>query len=130
MLAGIVSEQPPPIAMKDRARRQHLRVKPPTPRHQAMEDAAMPVGPIHHRGDGKQIILIFQSFTLLASGNWASRCGARPVMWPKRSEGARTSNNGRSKWRATSTAMRPERLDGRKAIIFPSGRAGNTQICG
>jgi hypothetical protein len=42
--------------MDDGARRQHLRVKPRPPRHQAMEDAAMPVGPIHHRGDGKTVV--------------------------------------------------------------------------
>ena len=53
MLAGIEAEQPPAIAMKDGAGRQHLRVKPRTPRHQTMEDAAMPVGPIHHRRHGK-----------------------------------------------------------------------------
>ena len=28
--------------------RQHLRVEPGTPRHQAVEDAAVPVGPVHH----------------------------------------------------------------------------------
>jgi hypothetical protein len=43
--------------MDDGACRQHLRVKPGTPRHQAVEDAAMPVGPIHHRGDGKSPVL-------------------------------------------------------------------------
>ena len=39
------------IAMKDGPGRQHLRVKLRTPRQQTMEDAAMPVGPVHHRGD-------------------------------------------------------------------------------
>ena len=53
MLAGIETEQPRAIAMDDRAGRQHLRVKPRPPRHQPMEHAAMPVGPVHHRGDGK-----------------------------------------------------------------------------
>ena len=53
MLAGIETEQPPAIAVKDRTRRQHLRVKSRAPRHQAVEDTAMPVGPIHHRGYAK-----------------------------------------------------------------------------
>jgi hypothetical protein len=53
MLACIETEQPTAIAMDDGTRRQHLRVKPGTPRHQAVEDAAMPVGPIHHRRDTK-----------------------------------------------------------------------------
>ena len=55
MFARIEAEQPLAVAMDDGAGRQHLRVKPRMPRHQAMEDAAMPVGPVHHRGDGKAI---------------------------------------------------------------------------
>jgi hypothetical protein len=42
--------------MQDCAGGQHLRVKPPTARHQAMEDAAMPVGPIHHGRYGKAVV--------------------------------------------------------------------------
>ena len=56
MFAGIEAEQPTAIAMNDGAGRQHLRVKPGTPRHQAMEDAAMPVGPVHHRGDRELVV--------------------------------------------------------------------------
>jgi hypothetical protein len=33
-------------------------------RHQAMEDAAMPVGPVHHRGYGEDMISIFQAVTM------------------------------------------------------------------
>ena len=56
MFAGIEAEQPRAVAMNDGAGRQHLRVEPRTPRHQTMEDAAMPVGPVHHRGDGKAMV--------------------------------------------------------------------------
>ena len=56
MFAGIETEQPLAIAVKDGAGRQHLRVKPPAPRHQPVEDAAMPVGPVHHRGNVKTSI--------------------------------------------------------------------------
>jgi hypothetical protein len=55
MFAGIETEQAPAIAMNDGASRQHLGVKPGTPRHPAMEDAAVPVGPIHHRRDGESM---------------------------------------------------------------------------
>jgi hypothetical protein len=53
MFACIETKQTPAIAMNDGAGRQHLRVKPGTPRHQTVEDAAMPVGPIHHGRDRK-----------------------------------------------------------------------------
>jgi hypothetical protein len=35
--------------MDDGACRQHLGIEPRTARHQPVEDAAVPVGPIHHR---------------------------------------------------------------------------------
>ena len=64
MLAWIEAKQPPAVAMNDGAGRQHLRVEPAPPRHQTVEDAAMPVGPIHHGCHGKAIVLIFQQVTL------------------------------------------------------------------
>ena len=54
MFGRVEAEQALAIAMNDGAGRQHLRVKPGTPRHQTMEDAAMPVGPVHHGRHGKQ----------------------------------------------------------------------------
>ena len=57
MLAGIEAKQPRAIAMDDGARGQHLRVKPGTPRHQTVEHAAMPVGPVHHRREAKSPII-------------------------------------------------------------------------
>ena len=62
MLAGIETEQPLPIAMNDGAGRQHLRIKPGTPRHQTVEHPAMPVGPVHHRGNGKAPVIDFVHF--------------------------------------------------------------------
>ena len=56
MFGRIETEQPRPIAMQDGAGRQHLRVKQRPGRHQPMEDAAMPVGPVHHRGHGKSAV--------------------------------------------------------------------------
>src|SRR3954447_26956472 len=67
MFAGIEAEQPLAIAMKNGAGRQHLRIKPPVPCHEPVEDAAMPVGPVHHRGDGKAIALVFQIVILPTS---------------------------------------------------------------
>src|SRR5215211_3640349 len=32
-----------------------------------MKDAAMPVGPVHHRGNGKAVALVFQVFVLQIS---------------------------------------------------------------
>jgi hypothetical protein len=51
--------------MKDGAGRQHFRIEPRAPGHQAVEDAAMPVSPIHHRGDGKSIRSKFQTLNLV-----------------------------------------------------------------
>ena len=53
MFAGIEAEQPRAIAMDDGAGGQHLRVEPGAPRHQPVEHAAVAVGPVHHRRDGK-----------------------------------------------------------------------------
>ncbi len=55
MFACVETEQTPAVAMKNGAGRQHLRIKPRKPRHQAVEDTAMPVGPIHHRCDAKSM---------------------------------------------------------------------------
>jgi len=48
--------------MKDGRRRQHLRVEQAPPRHQPVEDAAMPVGPVHHWRDREKKIVRFRSF--------------------------------------------------------------------
>ena len=74
MLAWIEAEQPPAVAMNDGAGRQHLRIKPRAPRHQTVEDAAMPVGPIHHGCDRKAIVLIFQQFILLSQWDEQRTC--------------------------------------------------------
>ena len=51
MLARVKADQPLARAEHDRVRRHHLAVEPRATRQQAMEDAAMPVRPIHHRRD-------------------------------------------------------------------------------
>jgi hypothetical protein len=43
--------------MDDRAGGQHLRIEPSTTAQMAVEDAAMPVSPIHHGRNGKYIFL-------------------------------------------------------------------------
>ena len=53
MLAGVIAEQPLPVAMNDRACRQHLRIEQRPPRHQPVKHPAMAIGPVHHRGDGE-----------------------------------------------------------------------------
>ena len=60
MLASIEAEQPPAVAMNNGAGRQHLRIEPRAPAHQTVEDAAMPVGPVHHGCHRKAIVLRFQ----------------------------------------------------------------------
>ena len=44
-------------AMDDRAGGQHLSIEPRTTAQMAVEDAAMPVSPVHHRRNRKYIIL-------------------------------------------------------------------------
>ena len=53
MLGRIEAQQPRAVAVQHRAGGQHLGVKQRAPRQQAMEEPAMPVGPFHHRSDGK-----------------------------------------------------------------------------
>ncbi len=56
MFALVEAKQPHAIAVNDRARGQHLRIKQRTPRQQTMEDAAMPVRPVHHRRNAETAI--------------------------------------------------------------------------
>ncbi len=74
MLAGIEAEQSRPVAVDHGTGGQHLRIEPRPPRHQAMEDPAMPVGPVHHRSHGKEIVLRFQLFTLHFQWDEARTC--------------------------------------------------------
>src|SRR5207237_3266586 len=74
MLAWIETEQPPAVTMNDGAGRQHLRIEPRAPTHQTVEDAAMPVRPIHHGCHGKAIVLRFQRFTLCSQGDETRTC--------------------------------------------------------
>ena len=51
VLARRIAEQPLAVAVDDRLGGDHLGVEQRAPRQQTMEDAAMPVRPVHHRGD-------------------------------------------------------------------------------
>jgi hypothetical protein len=51
-----------------RRRRDHFSVQQRLTRQQPMQVTAMPVGPIHHRGDGEYFFFIFQQFMLLFNG--------------------------------------------------------------
>jgi hypothetical protein len=53
MLARRKAKQPRAIAMQHCAGGEHLGVQQRPPGQQPMHDAAMPVGPVHHRSDGK-----------------------------------------------------------------------------
>ena len=58
MLLGVEAEQPVALAMDDRVGHHHFGVEQRAARQLAMEEAAMPVRPVHHRRDGKPEVLI------------------------------------------------------------------------
>ena len=58
MLGGVEAEQPRAIAMQHGGGGDHLRIEPRAAREQAMEDPAMPVGPLHHRRHAESKTLI------------------------------------------------------------------------
>jgi len=63
MLTRIARQKPLAIAMSYGRRGQHLRIQKRVARHQAMEDAAMPVRPIHHRSNTESMCLILHAFS-------------------------------------------------------------------
>lgn len=56
------------VAVHDRVGRHHLGVEPGARAKQTMEDAAMAVRPIHHRGHGKNFTLMNQCLILYIHG--------------------------------------------------------------
>ena len=46
-------KQPLAVPVQDRLRRHHLRVEPRAAREQPMEEPAVPIRPVHHRGDAE-----------------------------------------------------------------------------
>ena len=56
MLVRIVRQQPRARAVQHRAGGDHLGVDQGAAREQAMEEPAVPVGPLHHRGDAELAI--------------------------------------------------------------------------
>jgi hypothetical protein len=57
MLLRAEPEQPVALAVDHGLRRHHLRIEARMPRHLAVEEPAMPVRPIHHRGDAEPMCL-------------------------------------------------------------------------
>ena len=53
MFGGVMAQQPGAWPVDDRRCRHHLGIEQRATAHQPVEIAAMPVGPFHHRGDGK-----------------------------------------------------------------------------
>jgi hypothetical protein len=58
MFAGVKTKQTRAVAMDHGTRRHHLGIEPRATRQQPVEDAAMPISPVHHRRDGKSMRLI------------------------------------------------------------------------
>ena len=56
MLAPIEADQPRAVAEDDGVGGHHLGVEQRATRHEAMEEPAMPVRPIHHGGDGEEMV--------------------------------------------------------------------------
>jgi hypothetical protein len=56
MLGRIVRQQPRTRAMKHRAGGDHLGIDQGTAREQAVEEAAVPIRPLHHRGNAELAI--------------------------------------------------------------------------
>src|SRR5690606_38873670 len=52
MFRRIKPEQPLPVPMQNRSGRDHLGIKKCTARDEAQEKPIMPIGPVHHGGDG------------------------------------------------------------------------------
>ena len=73
MLGRIETQQPRPVAMQDRARRQHLGIEQRPARERAMEEPAMPVGPFHHRRHGKAAVKLLIEFILRVSSDRGNR---------------------------------------------------------
>ena len=53
MLLGRIADQALAVAVNDGARRHHLGVEQRAPRHEAVEEPAMPVRPVHHGRDAE-----------------------------------------------------------------------------
>ena len=55
VLGRIEAQQTLPVAMQDRRAGDHLGVEQGAPRQHPVEGPAVPVGPVHHRGDGEAV---------------------------------------------------------------------------
>lgn len=55
MLDIVETDQPLPVTADHSLRRHHLGIEPGAARHQAMDDPAMPISPVHHRRHGESM---------------------------------------------------------------------------
>src|SRR5438445_11170933 len=62
MLERIKADELRAVAMQHGAGRDHLGIDERAARHEAMEEPAVPVGPLHHGGDGESVWLIWLHF--------------------------------------------------------------------
>ena len=63
VLGRVEAEQARAVAMQHGAGRDHLGIEQRPAREQAMEEPAVPVGPLHHGRDAEAMFLIFQMLT-------------------------------------------------------------------
>jgi hypothetical protein len=68
MLLRIEREQPRTVPALDRRRRDHLGVEQQVRREAAQEVAAVPVGPVHHRGHGNSSIQLLICYRVFLHG--------------------------------------------------------------
>ena len=73
MLRRIEPQKPLSIAMQDRFGRHHFSVEQGMPRQLAVEEAAVPVRPIHHRGNAELVIWAMHSSCGFAIKSWRHR---------------------------------------------------------
>src|SRR5262245_37508544 len=66
MFRRIMAEEPRAVAVDHGTGGDHLGIDQRAAREQAVEEPAMPVGPLHHGGDGESVCSVFQR-SLLAS---------------------------------------------------------------
>ena len=68
MAADPKAKQPVTVAMHDRSTRHHLTVEQRPPCQDTVKRPAMPVGPVHHWCDGKDLMSVFWIVVIHAEG--------------------------------------------------------------
>ncbi len=87
MLGRVIGEQPRAVAAQHRRGRDHFGVEQRAPRQQAVEEPAVPVGPLHHRGDAESAIEAVHSLISCAFGSLSlSSAHGSDCFWRKPGE--------------------------------------------